>query len=118
LEAAVNYDNKRLVHGEAISIGMRLAFDFSKELGLCSGQDAIRVRKHFERVGMPTELAQIQGGVGNSTQLMDAIRQDKKVSRGALTFILVKGIGQSFISKNVDPGDLQRFLDQELQRAI
>jgi 3-dehydroquinate synthase len=118
LEAAVNYDGKRLVHGEAISIGMRLAFDFSKELGLCSGQDAVRVRKHFERVGMPTELAQIPGGVGNSAHLMDAIRQDKKVSRGALTFILVKGIGQSFISKNVDASDVHRFLDQELQRAI
>jgi 3-dehydroquinate synthase len=118
LEAVVNYDGTRLVHGEAISIGMRLAFDFSKELGLCSGQDAMRVRKHFERVGMPTELAQIPGGVGDSKQLMDAIRQDKKVSRGALTFILVKGIGQSFISKNVDASDVQRFLDQELQRAI
>jgi 3-dehydroquinate synthase len=118
LEAAVNYDGKRLVHGEAISIGMRLAFDFSQEQGLCSGQDAMRVRKHFERVGMPTELGQIPGGVGDSKTLMDAIRQDKKVSRGALTFILVKGIGQSFIAKDVIAEDVQRFLDRELQRAI
>jgi 3-dehydroquinate synthase len=118
LEAAVGYDGKRLVHGEAVSIGMRLAFDFSKLQGLCSGQDAVRVRKHFEQVGMPTELSQIPGGVGSSENLMQAIRQDKKVSRGALTFILVTGIGQSFIARDIVADDVQRFLDQELQHAI
>jgi 3-dehydroquinate synthase len=118
LEAAVGYDGKRLVHGEAIAIGMRLAFDFSKELGHCSGQDALRVRQHFERVGMPTELAQVPGGTGDAKSLMAAIRQDKKVSRDALTFILVQEIGASFIAKDVDGDIVERFLDQELQRGI
>jgi 3-dehydroquinate synthase len=118
LEAAVGYDGKRLVHGEAIAIGMRLAFDFSTELGLCNGQDSTRVRRHFESVDMPTELNQVPGGVGDAASLMAAIRQDKKVARGALTFILVKGIGQGFIAKDVDPEIVTRFLDRELRRGI
>jgi 3-dehydroquinate synthase len=118
LEAAVGYDSNRLVHGEAIAIGMRLAFDFSREQGFCSGQDAERVRRHFETVGLPTELRQVPGGVGDAKRLLEAIRQDKKVSRGTLTFILVRGIGESFIAKDVDPTVVQAFLERQLKRDI
>ncbi len=118
LEAAVGYDGARLVHGEAIAIGMRLAFDFSREQGLCTGQDSVRVARHLEAVGLPTRLQQVPGGVGDAGALMDAIRQDKKVARGALTFILVRGIGQAFIAKNVDPATVEAFLDRELAVAL
>jgi 3-dehydroquinate synthase len=118
LEAAVGYDGARLVHGEAIAIGMRLAFDFSREQGLCTGQDAIRVRRHLEAVGLPTRLSDIPGGAGTAASLLDAIRQDKKVARGALTFILVRGIGESFIAKDVDPDLILRFLDCQLGHDI
>ena len=118
LEAAVGYDGARLVHGEAIAIGMRLAFDFSREQGLCTGQDAVRVRRHLEAVGLPTRLSDVPGGVGTAANLLEAIRQDKKVARGALTFILVRGIGQSFIAKDVDPDEVLRFLDCQLGRDI
>jgi 3-dehydroquinate synthase len=113
LEAAVAYDGRRLVHGEAIAIGMRLAFDFSREQGLCSGQDATRVRRHLEAVGLPTRLADVPGGVGGAERLLEAIRQDKKVSRGALTFILVKGIGEAVIAKGVDADAVLRFLERQ-----
>ncbi len=118
LEAAVGYDGMRLVHGEAIAIGMRLAFDFSQEQGHCSGQDALRVRRHLDRIGLPTSLAQVPGGVGTAQTLLEAIRQDKKVSRGALTFILVKGIGESFIARDVDPDAISQFLERQLVRDI
>jgi 3-dehydroquinate synthase len=118
LEAAVGYDGRRLVHGEAVSIGMRLAFDFSREKGLCSGQDAVRVARHLEAVGLPTRLRQVPGVVGGAAGLMDAIRQDKKVSRGALTFILARGIGQAFIAKDVDPAAVEAFLDRELSAPL
>jgi 3-dehydroquinate synthase len=114
LEAAVRYDGRRLVHGEAIAIGMRLAFAFSREQGLCSGQDAIRVERHFQSVGLPTTLGAVPGGVGTAADLMAAIRQDKKVSRGALTFILTRGIGQAFIAKDVDAASIESFLEREL----
>jgi len=118
LEAAVGYDGRRLVHGEAIAIGMRLAFDFSREQDLCPGQDATRVRRHLEMVGLPTALSDVPGGVGAAESVLDAIRQDKKVSRGALTFILVKGVGEAFIAKNVDPDLVLRFLEREMRRDI
>jgi 3-dehydroquinate synthase len=114
LEAAVNYDGARLVHGEAIAIGMRQAFEFSRLQGFCSGQDAVRVAQHLALVGLPTRLEQIPGGVGDASALLDAIRQDKKVSRGALTFILARGIGQSFIAKDVEADAVLRFLEQEI----
>jgi 3-dehydroquinate synthase len=114
LEAAVGYDSARLVHGEAVAIGMRLAFDFSQELGLCSGQDAMRVRQHLVQVGLPVALSQVPGGVGTADTLLDAIRQDKKVSGGALTFILVRSIGDSFIAKDVDANRVHTFLASQL----
>jgi 3-dehydroquinate synthase len=114
LEAAVNYDGTRLVHGEAIAIGMRQAFDFSRQQGFCAGQDTMRVTQHLAQVGLPIRLDQIPGGVGNANTLLDAIRQDKKVSRGALTFVLARGIGQSFIARNVEAEAILRFLEQEL----
>lgn len=116
LEAAVGYDGRRLVHGEAISIGMRLAFAFSQAHGLCSGQDSTRVERHLTAVGLPTRLQQVPGGVGDARALMDAIRQDKKVARGALTFILARRIGEAFIARDVDGAVVEDFLEQELSR--
>ncbi len=118
LEAAVRYDGSRLVHGEAIAIGMAQAFAFSREQELCSGQDETRVRRHLAAVGLPTALKAVPGGVGGATSLLDAIRQDKKVSRGALTFILTRGIGEAFIAKGVEPGLIEAFLERELTRDI
>jgi 3-dehydroquinate synthase len=43
---------------------------------------------------------------------MDAIAQDKKVVRGALTFILTRGIGQAFIEKNVDPVAVRDYIEE------
>jgi 3-dehydroquinate synthase len=117
LEAAVRYDGQRLVHGEAISIGMRLAFDYSQAQGLCSGQDAVRAGRHLAAVGLPTRLQQIPGGVGTAADLMEAIRQDKKVSRGALTFILARRIGEAFIAKDTDAATVAAFLERECARV-
>ena len=114
LEAVTGYNAARLVHGEGVAIGMALAHRFSRSLGLCPGQDALRVTRHLEAVGLPTRLDQVPGGVGDVPALMAAIRQDKKVSRGTLTFILTRGIGQSFIAGNVAEGDVAAFLAQEL----
>ncbi|HRK23604.1 MAG TPA: 3-dehydroquinate synthase [Beijerinckiaceae bacterium] len=114
LEAVTGYNSARLVHGEGVAIGIALAHRFSQRLGLCTGQDALRVSRHLQAVGLPTRLQDVPGGVGSADELMAAIRQDKKVSRGALTFILTRGIGQSFIARTVDPGAVVSFLTDEL----
>ncbi len=117
LEAATGYDGGRLVHGEAVAIGMCQAFRFSAKLGLCAPVEAARMANHLKTVGLPTELHEIPGGVGDVDRLMAAIGQDKKVSRGKLTFILARDIGESFIAKDVDPAAVREFLAGELARG-
>ncbi|MEH3145339.1 MAG: 3-dehydroquinate synthase [Methylobacterium frigidaeris] len=116
LERLTGYDSARLVHGEAVAIGLALAFRFSARLGLCSGQEAGRVANHLALAGLPTTLGAVPGGCGDADGLLDAMRQDKKVRDGALTFILARGIGRSFIAPGIDPGEVRGFLLDELAR--
>ncbi|RVU21139.1 3-dehydroquinate synthase [Methylobacterium oryzihabitans] len=116
LERLTNYDSARLVHGEAVAIGLALAFRFSARLGLCPGQEAGRVANHLALAGLPTTLRAVPGGCGDADSLLDAMRQDKKVRDGALTFILARGIGRSFIAPGIDPGEVRAFLADELER--
>jgi 3-dehydroquinate synthase len=102
----------RLLHGEAIAIGMVLAFEFSVRLGYAKPQDADRVRRHLGAIGLPTDIAQIPGEIPGADGLMELIAQDKKVNRGELTFILARGIGESFIAPGVDPSEVRAFLSE------
>ncbi|KAB0540904.1 3-dehydroquinate synthase [Pseudochrobactrum saccharolyticum] len=113
LETATNYDSSRLVHGEAVAIGMVLAHQFSARLGLISEDIAVRVEKHLKAVGLPVSMKEI-AGLPSADVLMSYIAQDKKVSRGSLTFILTRGLGQSFIAKNVNAADVEAFLQEKL----
>ncbi|GLQ16510.1 3-dehydroquinate synthase [Maritalea porphyrae] len=111
-EAVTGYSD-RLLHGEAIAIGMVLAHRYSTKIGIANGQDAVRVTNHFKSVGLPTELSDIPGELASTEELMHHIAQDKKVSRGALTFILTNGVGEAFIEKNVDPTSISAFLEEQ-----
>ncbi|MCC0004464.1 MAG: 3-dehydroquinate synthase [Methylobacteriaceae bacterium] len=114
LERLVNYDGQRLVHGEGVAIGMASAFRFSAARGLCAGQDAERVAGHLRTVGLPTRIRDIAGWEAGPDAILEAMYQDKKVQQGSLTFILARGIGQSFIAKGVEPGEVRAFLEMEL----
>jgi len=114
LENLTHYDPARLVHGEGVAVGMASAFRFSRELGLCSGQDAARVEAQLKAVGLPTRMREIPGFDAAPGDILAAMRQDKKVERGRLTFILVRGIGESFVARNVDEASVSAFLAGEL----
>ena len=114
LETLTHYDPARLVHGEGVAIGMGLAFRFSRDLGLCPGQDAARVEAHLKAVGLPTRLSDIPALDAGAEDILAAMRQDKKAERGRLTFILAKGIGESFVARDVDEASLSAFLTREL----
>ena len=114
LETATGYDSSRLVHGEGVAIGMALAHRFSVKMNLCGVEAAERVEAHLKAVGLPTSLHEVPGGLPDAEKLMDYIAQDKKVTRGALTFILTHGIGQSFIAKDVPPAAVLEFLKERL----
>lgn len=114
LERITRYDSARLVHGEGVAIGLAQAFRFSAALGLCDEADARRVEAHLAAVGLQTRLNQIPGGCGSVDDLLDAMAQDKKVKGGALTFILARGIGQSFIARDVPVERVRAFLQDEI----
>jgi 3-dehydroquinate synthase len=112
LEAYAGYSD-RLLHGEAIAIGMRLAFTFSVEQGICPAADAARVERHFEAVGLPTKISAIPGGTPPPEALLRLMAQDKKVKGGKLALVLVRGIGQAFVEHDVPLPRLTEFLTRE-----
>jgi 3-dehydroquinate synthase len=114
LEAACGFSD-RLLHGEAIGAGMALAFEFSaRRQGLLPMAEAQRAMRHLAEVGLPTRLQDIPGPLPSVDQLMELIAQDKKVKRGMLTFILVRGIGSAFIEAGVDAREVRVFLSEKL----
>ncbi len=113
LEAWTGYSD-RLLHGEGVSIGMSMALRFSEKLGLCAEGTAARAAQHLQAVGLPTSVGDIPGGQADPDELMRLMAQDKKVRQGKATFILVRGIGQAFVTQDVDPADVRDFLVSEI----
>ncbi|MEM0905769.1 MAG: 3-dehydroquinate synthase [Pseudomonadota bacterium] len=111
LELSAGYDG-RLVHGEAVALGICLAFRLSVRLGLAPAVDAERVVAHLAQVGLPTTFGDVPVQfVGPRIQA--AMAQDKKVKDGIIRFILVRGIGQAFVSDGVSPDIVAAFLSDE-----
>jgi 3-dehydroquinate synthase len=113
LEAWAGFSH-RLLHGEAVAIGMALAFEFSEVMGLCPKGTAAKVAAHLQSVDLSTRIADIAPGPDGrkptALELMTLMAQDKKVRRGKLTLILARGIGEAFVENAVDPGALEQFL--------
>ena len=108
-EAAGNYDG-RILHGEAVSIGLVCAYRLSHILGLASGQDVARIKRHLGDLGLPTDLKRFKSISFSLQGLKSAMRRDKKVQSGTIRFILAHGIGQAFVSDGVEGA----YLDQVL----
>jgi 3-dehydroquinate synthase len=111
-EAAAGFSGD-LLHGEAVSLGMSLALEFSARHQLMPMTEAERGIRHLAGVGLPTAPTQVRERPALDT-LMDLIAQDKKVKRGKLTFILARGIGRAFIAPDVDASDVRAFLAGKL----
>ncbi len=101
LEAATGYSD-RLLHGEGVAIGCALAFELSQRLGHCAQEAPSRVRAHLRAMGMKTDLGDIPGDLPDADGLIALMAQDKKVKAGQIAFILARGIGESFVSRDVD----------------
>jgi 3-dehydroquinate synthase len=113
LEAAAGF-SRRLLHGEAVAIGLALAFAFSERRGLLAPAEVERVVRHLKEVGLPTRIADIPGKRPRLGTLMKLMAQDKKVHRGKLTFILARGIGRARVVRNVDVREVRAFLAKKL----
>lgn len=115
LEAWTGYSD-RLLHGEAVSIGMCLALRLSEELEYSPPQTAARIAAHLKTVGLPTQIQDIPGPgeLPKPQDLMHLMRQDKKVQRGRLTLILSHGIGKAFATRDVEPARIIEFLSRAI----
>jgi len=114
LETATGFSD-RLRHGEAIAIGMVLASRLSAELGFCGADVEQRTATHFQAAGLPTRLQDIPGELPDADAMLALMGQDKKVRRGALTFILTKGIGKAFVQPDVEPEPVRRMLEEAIR---
>ncbi len=113
LESATGYGG-RLLHGEAVSIGMVMAFDLSAQLGHCDGQEAARFTRHLGELGLPTGPASVPGIAWSTPDLIARMATDKKVKDGRLTFILTQGIGKAFLTQDVRVEDLTLLLNEAI----
>jgi 3-dehydroquinate synthase len=95
-------------------------------LGLAPESAAIRVEAHLRAAGLPLRIADLGGhnlaggqalAAMTPEQMLGFMAQDKKVVRGSLTFILSRGIGKSFIAKDVPQDKVRDFLAQTLNAA-
>jgi 3-dehydroquinate synthase len=101
LEAATGYSD-RLLHGEGVAVGCALAFEVSARMGLCSQEAPSRVRAHLAQMGLKADLRDIEGALPGPERLIGLMGQDKKVVRGTLNFIMAHGIGDAFVTSDVD----------------
>jgi 3-dehydroquinate synthase len=83
-------------------------------MNLCDADTVVRVCDHLKKVGLPTKIGDIPGPRLDADTLSRFIAQDKKVKRGRLTFILTKGLGQSYIADDVPPDEVLAFLKEKL----
>lgn len=114
LEADTGFSDT-LLHGEGVAAGMALAFRYSARLGLCPAEDAERVTAHLKAVGLPYDLSTAHVTADGAT-LVGHMLHDKKMAAGTLPFLLARGIGQTFLSKDVALDDVAAFLDED--RAV
>ena len=112
LEGAFGYSDK-LLHGEAVALGMSLAFDYSVRVGMCAEKDAASVKSHITKSGLPATMADLKHKPASAAELMRLMLQDKKREAGKLTLILAKSIGDTHIVKDVDPNDVLEFLKEK-----
>jgi 3-dehydroquinate synthase len=118
LEAWAGYSDK-LLHGEAVALGMALAFRLSERLGFAPRGSAERVSTHLAAVGLPVHLDEIEGDERpEPAQLMKLMAQDKKVREGKFTLILTTGVGQAFVLPDVPADTISDFLTRELRGSV
>ncbi len=113
LEAQTGFSD-RLLHGEAVALGMALAARYSARRGHISSADAERVTRAIAAAGLATEISTLGLNCAGEA-LAGHMLHDKKMDAGALPFVLLRGIGEAFLDREVALADVADFLDAQLQ---
>jgi len=110
LEAETGFSD-RLLHGEAVAVGLVLAFELSVRRGLCPAGDAARVQAHLRAMGLPTSLKEA-GIDAAGARLTEHMLRDKKKSGGHVPFILAHAIGSAFVDTGVHLAEVATLLER------
>ncbi|MSP87596.1 MAG: 3-dehydroquinate synthase [Alphaproteobacteria bacterium] len=109
LEAETGFGGE-LLHGEAVAVGMVMAFDLSARLGLCALDHAARLRRHLAAIGLPADLADLERRTWDPDRLIDHMGRDKKVRDGRIAFVLARAIGDAFLAHDVATAEVRAML--------
>ena len=113
IESFGKYDGT-IIHGEAVSIGICLAFKLSSKMGYCPQIETERVVSFFKKLNLPTSLQEVKDLPITTSNMINKFKYDKKNKNNQLTFILNEKIGKSFIKNNMDENILTNFLNDEI----
>jgi 3-dehydroquinate synthase len=113
IEALYKYDGT-LLHGEAVSIGIMMAFSLAEKISLCNTTQTEAVKKHFDNVGLKTNFSELPNSSLTSKNLIKLMKNDKKVRSGSINFILPKGIGSVDIFSGIDEDIIKEVLEEYL----
>ena len=113
LEAQTGYSD-RLLHGEAVALGMVLAARYSERRNYLTVAASQRITRAIDEAGLPREISALRLDC-DGTVLADHMRHDKKMDAGTLPFILLRDIGTAFLDRDVGLDDIAAFLDEQLQ---
>lgn len=117
LEAECGYSDS-LLHGEAVAIGMVMAFDLSVKMGLCPKEDALKIKQHLDKMMLPTRISKINHPISKITMTAESLfnhtLHDKKISNGRVNFVIASAIGKAFLSKDINPDDVKEIFTQAL----
>ncbi|MBT5264453.1 MAG: 3-dehydroquinate synthase [Rhodospirillaceae bacterium] len=116
-EAEAGYDGS-LLHGEAVAVGMMKAFELSRRLGHCAGQDVERARQHMSAIGLPVSAGDIAAVSIRPEILLGHMSKDKKVELGKVKFILARGIGDAFVIDQAPPDDVLAVLREPVLAKV
>ena len=95
----------KVEHGRAIAIGMLAAARISNELGILDKSELIRLKGLLKRAGLPIEIPNLE-----VEKLIQAIKHDKKILREKIRFVLLKSIGNVFITGEVSLSLIEQVL--------
>jgi 3-dehydroquinate synthase len=116
LEAATGFGSA-LLHGEAVAIGMVLAFELATRRGLCPAADTERLRRHLAASGLPTAIPKPNGRPLAPEALLAAMGKDKKVRGGRIALVLPRRIGEAFVTRDVPAEAIGAFLAESIAAA-
>ena len=100
LEKQTGYSDK-LLHGEAVAIGMLMAADLSIRLGYCDASVKTELLEHYAKIGLRTSLDDVRDESWDAETLTSYCYADKKAENGTLTFVLLVSIGEAFVARDV-----------------